>query len=91
MSRVPKVCSKTWAPPRRPYEKERLDNELRLIGVYGLRNKREVWRVKLVLAKIRKTAREFLTLDPKDSKRIFGGQALLRKLVRYGILTEQKK
>ena len=40
------VCS---APSR--------DAELRLVGEYGLRNKREVWRVQLQLSKIRRAAR----------------------------------
>ncbi|VDP44771.1 unnamed protein product [Schistosoma margrebowiei] len=90
MSRVPKVFGKTYATPRRPFEKERLDQELKLIGEYGLRNKREVWRVKYVLAKIRKSARELLTLDDKDPRRLFGGSALLRRLVRVGVLPEDK-
>lgn len=93
------VCSKTYVTPRRPFEKSRLDQELKLIGVlsfqgcpptfvcepttdldfcftgeYGLRNKREVWRVKFTLAKIRKAARELLTLDEKDPKRLFEGK-----------------
>lgn len=42
-------------------------------GEYGLRNKREVWRVKFTLAKIRKAARELLTLDEKDPRRLFEG------------------
>lgn len=44
-----------------------------LLGEYGLRNKREVWRVKFTLAKIRKAARELLTLDEKDQRRLFEG------------------
>ncbi len=44
----------TFSTPRRPYERERLDQELRICGEYGLRCKREIWRVQLVLAKIRK-------------------------------------
>ena len=90
MGRIPTVNSKTYVTPRRPFEKVRLDQELQLIGKYGLRNKREVWRVKYTLAKIRKAARELLTLDEKDSKRLFEGNALLRRLVRIGVLDEEQ-
>jgi len=86
MVRVPIVYSKTYSTPRRPFEKERLDQELKLIGEYGLRNKREVWRVRYTLAKMRKAARELLTLEEKDSRRLFEGNALLRRLVRIGVL-----
>ena len=90
MPRVPLVRSKTYTTPRRPFEKERLDQELRLIGQFGLRNKREVWRVRYTLAKIRKAARELLTMEEKDPKRLFEGNALLRRLVRIGVLDEEK-
>merc|ERR1712078_463461 len=83
--------SKTSNPPRRPYEKERLDAELKLIGQFGLKNKREIWRVRLALAKIRSTARTLLTKDEKDPSRIFEGQALMRRMIRYGILDEDKQ
>merc|ERR1712042_157628 len=82
------VSSKTYVTPRRPFEKSRLDQELKLIGEYGLRNKREVWRVKFSLAKIRKRARDLLTLPEKDGRRLFEGNALLRRLVRVGVLDE---
>jgi small subunit ribosomal protein S9e len=90
MPRVPLVFNKTYSTPRRPYEKERLDQELEIIGKFGLRNKREVWRVRYTLAKIRKAARELLTLDEKEPKRLFEGNALLRRLVRIGVLDESK-
>ncbi|KFM58001.1 40S ribosomal protein S9-like [Stegodyphus dumicola] len=90
MPRIPTVHSKTYVTPRRPFEKERLDQELKFIGDFGLRNKREVWRVKYTLAKIRKAARELLTLDEKDTRRLFEGNALLRRLVRIGVLDENR-
>merc|ERR1712169_121834 len=83
--------SKTFKTPRRPFEKERLDAEMKLLGEYGLKNKREVWRVNLQVAKMRKAARELLTLDEHDPKRIFEGAALLRRLHSYGILPENQK
>merc|ERR1711896_115818 len=83
--------SKVSKPPRRPFDKERLDAELKLIGQYGLLNKKEIWRVRLALAKIRSTARTLLTKDEKDPSRIFEGQALMRRMIRYGILDEDKQ
>ncbi|EEQ91116.1 40S ribosomal protein S9 [Blastomyces dermatitidis ER-3] len=87
---APRSYSKTYKVPRRPYESARLDSELEIIGKYGLRNKREVWRVQLTLSKIRRAARELLTLDEKDPKRLFEGNALIRRLVRVGVLDESR-
>merc|ERR1711977_177464 len=41
---------KTSRVPRRPFEKDRLDAELKLMGLFGLRTKREIWRVGATLA-----------------------------------------
>merc|ERR1712046_489956 len=83
--------SKTSKRPRRSYDKERLDAELKLIGTYGLKNKREIWRVGLILSKVRAVARQLLTLEERDPQRIFQGQALMRRMIRYGILDEDKQ
>ena len=46
----------------------------------------QVWRVKYTLAKIRKAARELLTLDEKDTKRLFEG-IYIYLLCSYIIIT----
>jgi len=79
---------KTFKKPRRPFEKERLDSELKIVGQYGLRNKRELWRVQYALNKIRNNVRHVLTLDESDPKRIFEGQSIMRRMQRYGLLDE---
>eukprot|EP00163_Fabomonas_tropica_P032035 TRINITY_DN786_c0_g1_i1.p2 TRINITY_DN786_c0_g1~~TRINITY_DN786_c0_g1_i1.p2 ORF type:complete len:209 (-),score=59.34 TRINITY_DN786_c0_g1_i1:539-1120(-) len=84
-----RTYSKTYKTPRRPFESERLDRELKLCGEYGLRCKREVWRVQVTLAKLRKAARELLKLEERDPKRVFEGNALLNRCARLGLLDEE--
>jgi small subunit ribosomal protein S9e len=89
--KMPRVnCSKTYKVPRRGYVAERLDSELKLAGQFGLRNKHEIWRVAYTLSNLRRAARELLTLDDKDPRRLFEGNALIRRLIRTGILDESK-
>ncbi|TPX38209.1 hypothetical protein SmJEL517_g00418 [Synchytrium microbalum] len=82
--------SKTYKTPRRAFGAERLNQELKLAGEYGLRNKREIWRIGYTLSNIRRAARELLTLPDKDPRRLFEGNALIRRLIRIGVLDETK-
>ncbi|GMM37211.1 ribosomal 40S subunit protein S9B [Saccharomycopsis crataegensis] len=90
MPRAPRTYSKTYSVPKRPYESVRLDSELKLAGEYGLKNKHEIYRINFQLSKIRRAARDLLTRDEKDQKRLFEGNALIRRLVRVGVLSEDK-
>merc|ERR1711879_515283 len=81
----------TSKTPRRPFEKERIESELKVCGEYGLRCKREVWRVQLTLARLRKAARELLTLEETDPKRIFEGKALMNRMFKYGLLNRDSE
>jgi len=45
----------------------------------------------VAFAKIRKAARELLTLEEKDPRRMFEGNALLRRMTRLGLLDENKQ
>jgi small subunit ribosomal protein S9e len=42
------------------------------------------------LAHLRKAARELLTLDEKDPRRIFEGSALMKRMYKYGLLNESE-
>jgi len=83
--------SKTSKTPRKPFDKDRLLNELKIVGTYALRNKREAWRVQLTLAKLRKAARELLTLQESDPRRTFEGDALIRRIIKLGLLKENER
>ena len=90
MPGAPRNFNKTYKVPRRPFESARLDAELKLAGEYGLKNKKEIWRIALTLSKIRRAARELLKLHEKDPKRLFEGNAIIRRLIRIGVLDESR-
>ncbi|AIN95759.1 40S ribosomal protein S9, putative [Leishmania panamensis] len=82
--------NRVWKAPRRPFEKERLDREMKLCGQYGLRCKREIWRVNMTLSKMRRTARLLLTLPENHPRRLLEGSAIMRRCHEYGFLDEEK-
>ncbi|OYT39468.1 MAG: 30S ribosomal protein S4, partial [Desulfurococcales archaeon ex4484_58] len=59
---------------------------LRLLGEYGLRNKRELWRAKTIIRRFRHQARALLA-TPKEIREPVE-KALLNKLYRLGLLGE---
>ena len=59
---------------------------MEIVGKYGLKTKKEVWRLMLSLARIRKAARELLIMEETDPRRIFEGAALMRRMYTYGFL-----
>merc|ERR1711936_380920 len=85
-----RTYSKTASTPRVPFDKVRLSNELQIIGEFGLKNKREVYRVQLSLAKLRSAARYLLTLPVEDPVRIEKGAVLIQKCVQLGYLLEDE-
>lgn len=82
----PKKPRKKWIGPAHPWVKERLLQEIELVGRYGLRNKRELWRAQTLARKLRHQARSILAL-PEELRRQ-SERALLRRVYELGLLPE---
>jgi len=80
----PKKSRKKWLPPKHPWRKEVLEEEINLMGKYGLRNKREIWKAKALARKLRHRARELLALPEEDRRK--QEKALLSSLYSLGLL-----
>jgi len=80
----PKRQRKKYKTPTHPWQRDRLYEELLLVGKYGLRNKRELWRFKTMLSEIRGRARKLLALSPTEREK--GEKALINRLYKMGIL-----
>ncbi|KYH40728.1 MAG: 30S ribosomal protein S4 [Candidatus Bathyarchaeota archaeon B26-2] len=82
----PKKQRKKYKTPRFPWRADVLQSELKIMGQYGLRNKRELWRYKTMISKFRRIARSLLGMSGEE--RALREAQLLRKLKRYKILPE---
>ncbi|EUC58759.1 ribosomal protein S4/S9 amino-terminal domain protein [Rhizoctonia solani AG-3 Rhs1AP] len=69
--------------PRRSFELACFGAELKLAGVYGLRNKRGIWHISLVLSNTRRAARDPLKLGDKDPTCLFEGNPVIRRLAPH--------
>lgn len=84
----PKKPRKTWERPGHPWIKERLVEEMELVGQYGLRNKRELWKTQTLLRTTRTKAKALLSLS--EAEREIREKALVKKLYNMGLLESDK-
>lgn len=82
----PKKQRKKFDTPRFRWRKDILQEELKLLGQYGLRNKHELWRHKTILSKTRGIARSLISKTPEERAKMENEQ--LAKLKKIGILQE---
>jgi len=82
----PKKQRKSYETPRHPWRRDQLEVELHLMGDYGLRNKRELWRYKTMLSEVRGIARSLLGSTGEERERL--EREYLSKLSRIGVLSE---
>jgi len=82
----PKKQRKKYETPRFPWRTDTLQSELKLLGQYGLRNKRELWRHETTLSRYREIARSLLGKAAEERKKL--EKQLLDRLNRLGILPE---
>ncbi|MCK4243264.1 30S ribosomal protein S4 [Candidatus Bathyarchaeota archaeon] len=81
----PKRQRKKFETPKYPWSKDNLETELRLLGDYGLRNKRELWRHHTKLSKYRAMARKLQGKTRKERSK--AEKQLLSKLFSVGLIS----
>lgn len=85
----PKKQRKKYESPRHPWRMDQLEAELKLIGEYGLRNKRELWRYKTMLSKMRGIARSILGMRGEERERL--QKTYFSTMTKLGLLDESAR
>ena len=81
----PKYPRRVWRKPKRPLNYELKMDELKILGTFGLRTKRELWKAHTELSRVRHQARSLLALrqDEREEKE----PVLMKSLVRIGLVS----
>lgn len=82
----PRRIRKKYQKPRHPWQADRIDAEKKILREYGLKNKKEIWRVETILRNYRRQARNLLALRGEEIER--KETELLQSLRRLGLLKE---
>ena len=82
----PRKSRKQYSRPRSPWRADQLAQELYLLGTFGLRNKRELWKSQTHLSSVRKQARTLLAAT--EQVRLREERKLLDSLRRSGLVSD---
>lgn len=83
---APRKLRKKYKGPQHPFNAERFETELKLVGEYGLRNKSELYKIHTKLGGYRTRARSLLALEEGSEKRGYNEGLILRKLNKLGVI-----
>jgi small subunit ribosomal protein S4 len=82
----PRRQRKKYATPRFPWRTDILQEELKLLGQYGLRNKHELWRHETTLSNFRGIARSLIGRPAEEREKM--ERELVSRLKKLGALPE---
>jgi small subunit ribosomal protein S4 len=78
-----KKSKKKFEKPLRPWDKARIEEERKISQDYGLRRKKEIWKIESILRNYRRIARSLAATTNKEKEKI-----LLDKLFRMGLINK---
>lgn len=62
---------KIYSRPKRPFDKARIDEEVKIKEKFGLKNKTEIWRADAKISVIRRKAKDLIKAEDKEKKEFF--------------------
>ena len=80
----PKYPRRVWRKPKRPFNYELKMEELKTLGTFGLKTKRELWKARTELSRLRKQARSLLAL--RQEVRQEKEPILMKSLSKIGLV-----
>ena len=73
---------KLFNRPKKPFDRERMDGENVLVKRYGLKNKREIWKAKTAVSKLRQRAKSLIGKEQEEQQGFFDKLSKMGLVVR---------
>lgn len=81
-----KKGEKTYDTPQEGWQSERIQEEKNIVGEYGLKNKKELWKSQSFIRNMRREARKLIAAENEEKKR-----DIIEKLNSLGMVKEDSK
>ena len=81
-----KTSRSVWQKPKRPLNYDLIMDELKTLGTFGLKTKRELWKTQTELSRVRLQARSLLALRQDERER--KEPTLMQSLSKIGLVNE---
>ena len=82
----PKTPRRIWKKPKRPLNYDLMMDELKILGTFGLKTKRELWKTQTELSRVRLQARSLLALRQEIRER--KEPVLIQSLSKIGLVDQ---
>ena len=82
----PKTPRRVWKKPKRPLNYDLMMDELKTLGTFGLKTKRELWKTQTELSRVRLQARSLLALGQEARGR--KEPILMQSLSKIGLVDQ---
>ena len=82
----PKTPRRVWKKPKRPLNYDLMMDELKILGTFGLKTKRELWKTQTELSRVRLQARSLLALRQEIRER--KEPVLIQSLSKIGLVDQ---
>jgi len=82
----PKKLKKKYETPNHPWEKDRIERDTELVNQYGLKNRKEVWKLETLMKKYKDIIKGLIPRQDEQAEKL--RQITIQKLQNLGVISK---
>jgi len=86
---APRKQRRKYETPTHPWQEDRIEKEKEILRIYGLKNKKEIWKMDSTLRRFKRQVKSLVTKESEQAKK--EEKQLLDKLIKLGLIGKDAK